>query len=83
MSVDEIHQQLITAIEEANAGRWDQAHSIVQKIEHPLAYWIHANLHREEGDSSNAQYWYSRAGKPFATVSLLQEREQIFAAING
>ncbi len=50
------------ALEHDKAGEWDQAHEIVQHVEDPIAYQIHAYLHRKEGDSSNAHYWYNRAG---------------------
>jgi hypothetical protein len=45
-------------------GNWDRAHSIAQDIETPDAAWVHAYLHRKEGDASNADYWYRRAGRP-------------------
>ena len=62
-------QDLIRAIDLALADKWDQAHKIVQKIENETAYWIHAVLHKIEGDRDNSMYWYSGAGKPgnFAT----------------
>jgi hypothetical protein len=57
-------QDLIQAIDLALAGRWDEAHKTVQNIENKTAYWIHAVLHKIEGDRDNSMYWYSRAGKP-------------------
>jgi hypothetical protein len=57
-------QELIQAIDLALADQWDQAHKIVQNIENKTAYWIHAVLHKIEGDRDNSMYWYSRAGKP-------------------
>lgn len=48
----------------ARAGHWDAAHDLCQDIHGTAGSWIHAYLHREEGDLSNAAYWYSRAGKP-------------------
>jgi hypothetical protein len=51
-----------TAIEAALAGDWDRAHKIVQELEDPLACWIHAILHKIEGDQSNSRYWYARTG---------------------
>lgn len=45
-------------------GDWDGAHATVQDLESPAAAWVHAYLHRKEGDASNARYWYSRAGQP-------------------
>lgn len=47
----------------ARAGRWHEAHDLCQQIPDPAGSWIHAWLHREEGDYGNACYWYSRAGK--------------------
>ncbi len=48
----------------AKAGRWDEAHDLCQEIPGTPGAWIHAWLHREEGDYGNACYWYDRAGKP-------------------
>lgn len=54
-------------------GDWYKAHAIIQDIEDKKAAWVHAYLHRKEGDNGNARYWYSRAGKAFPTISLQQE----------
>lgn len=62
-------------------GDWRQAHEIAQEIEDPEGAWVHAYLHRREGDHSNAAYWYRRAHKPVASGSLEQEWEQIAAAL--
>ncbi|MBK1831311.1 hypothetical protein JIN77_11275 [Verrucomicrobiaceae bacterium R5-34] len=48
----------------ARAGRWEEAHDLCQEIDGPAGAWIHAHLHRVEGDLPNAGYWYSQAGKP-------------------
>ena len=45
-------------------GDWKRAHESAQQDEGPDGSWVHAYLHRKEGDQSNAAYWYSRAGKP-------------------
>lgn len=58
---------------------WQSAHNIAQEIETPDGSWVHAYLHRKEGDESNAGYWYSRAGKKFPKVSLENERDEIVA----
>jgi len=42
-------------------GDWEQAHEIIQDIEDAKAAWVHAYLHRKEGDNGNARYWYNRA----------------------
>jgi hypothetical protein len=53
------------AIDLALAGDWEQAHEIVQQDEaDPTAAWIHAVIHKIEGDRGNAGYWYRRAGRP-------------------
>jgi hypothetical protein len=58
-------------------GDWDQAHRIAQSISSWEGAWVHAYLHRKEGDSSNAAYWYSRAGKPKSETSLDDEWEEL------
>ena len=45
-------------------GNWRRAHAIAQEIETPDAAWVHAYLHRKEGDDWNAGYWYRRSGRP-------------------
>jgi len=70
-------QKLLKALELANQGYWDAAHKTVQDIENEYAYWIHANLHREEGDISNSMYWYRRANKKFTEIDLMTERKLI------
>ena len=58
-------------------GNWQQAHNLVQDLETSEAAWIHAYLHRKEGDRGNAGYWYNRAGKKMPAYSLQQEWEEI------
>ncbi|HXN66112.1 MAG TPA: hypothetical protein VN926_00490 [Bradyrhizobium sp.] len=65
----------------AAKGGWDQAHKIVQDEETTEAAWVHAYLHRVEGDLGNAGYWYRRAAKPVATGSLEAEWEQMVAKL--
>ncbi len=56
--------ELLHAIELALAGKWDAAHQLVQQYEDDAtAAWIHAVLHKVEGDLSNARYWYRRADR--------------------
>ncbi len=55
------NQQCLRAIDSALDQKWDAAHEIVQKISSPNAQWIHAVLHKIEGDESNSRYWYSRS----------------------
>ena len=54
-------------------GDWAAAHATVQDLETPAAAWVHAYLHRREGDQSNARYWYTRADRPVAKGSLEEE----------
>jgi hypothetical protein len=61
-------------------GDWDAAHTVAQDIPDPDGAWVHAYLHRKEGDAGNAAYWYRRAGKPVARVSLQEEWKQIVEA---
>lgn len=56
---------------------WNTAHNISQEIHTSDGSWVHAYLHRKEGDESNARYWYSRASKKFPKVSLEEEWEEI------
>jgi len=58
-------------------GDWEKAHESAQEDEGKTAAWVHAYLHRKEGDRDNAGYWYRRAGKPVATVPLTTEWEAI------
>jgi hypothetical protein len=58
-------------------GDWDAAHDAAQEIPDPTGAWIHAYLHRKEGDLSNAGYWYRRARQPEARDSLDAEWERI------
>jgi hypothetical protein len=62
-------------------GNWDQSHKITQDISGADAAWIHAYLHRKEGDSGNASYWYSKAGKIFSNKSLEEEWEEIVISL--
>lgn len=56
-------------------GDWEQSHQIAQDIPSAMGSWIHAYLHRKEGDKWNAGYWYGRAGKSFPDTPLDEERE--------
>jgi hypothetical protein len=61
--------------------QWDNAHRIVQEDSGADAAWVHAYLHRVEGDLGNAGYWYRQAGQPAATDSLETEWERIASAL--
>ena len=62
-------------------GDWDGAHDLAQTDEGRAGDWVHAYLHRKEGDAVNAAYWYRRAGKPVSRVSLEQEWADIVEAL--
>jgi hypothetical protein len=56
---------------------WAASHNIAQDIDNKNGSWIHAYLHRKEGDISNARYWYSRANKSEPKMSLKEEWESL------
>lgn len=62
-------------------GDWDKAHQIAQDQPDPLGAWVHAYLHRVEGDESNADHWYRRAERPHSTAPLPQEWDEIASAL--
>ena len=62
-------------------NNWEEAHTIIQDVEDKTAAWVHAYLHRKEGDSFNANYWYNRAGKRMPEYSLEQEWKEIVTAL--
>ncbi len=60
-------------------GDWEAAHAVAQDVPDPDGAWVHAYLHRKEGDLGNASYWYRRAGQPTASGSLETEWDAIVA----
>jgi len=67
----------------ARRGDWTRAHEIVQDDPSREAAWVHAYLHREEGDSWNAGYWYRQAGRPVCSGPLDEEWRAMVAALLG
>lgn len=66
----------------ARRGDWDRAHNTVQPHEgDPACDWVHAHLHRQEGDAENADYWYQRSGHPHAASPLADEWDGIATAL--
>jgi hypothetical protein len=57
----------------AGKGEWDRAHGCVDHESTADACWVHAHLHRLEGDAANAAYWYRQAGRSPSTVPFEQE----------
>jgi len=64
---------LLQALWYDGKGSWEAAHNIAQDVHTKDGSWIHAYLHRKEGDEGNASYWYYRAGKKMPTTSLDEE----------
>ncbi|MGB5361077.1 MAG: hypothetical protein WBN27_14145, partial [Eudoraea sp.] len=54
-------------------GNWNASHNIAQDLPSELGYWIHAYLHRKEGDQFNANYWYRRANRQYPNLTLDEE----------
>jgi hypothetical protein len=72
---------LMEALWHAAKGNWETAHKIAQNDGGAEGAWVHAYLHRVEGDESNAGYWYTRAGKPHCRDSLDAEWAEIARAL--
>jgi hypothetical protein len=71
----------LQALWRAEKGEWEAAHECAQGSEEADAAWVHAHLHRQEGDNANAAYWYRRAGKPVGSGSIEEERRSLIAAL--
>jgi len=93
MNFDAFQQSLSTATPPKNIniyveslwydakGNWEQAHELIQDLADKQAAWIHAYLHRKEGDVWNANYWYTKAGQRMPGYSLEQEWEELVKAL--
>ena len=73
----------LKALWEDAKGNWSAAHSIAQDIEDETGSWIHAYLHRKEGDLGNAGYWYRRAKRPTTNDTLEEEWTRIVSRLLG
>ena len=71
----------VEALWYAANGLWERAHEAAQKRDDAAGAWVHAYLHRVEGDEDNARYWYGRAGQPAATAPHAEEWEAIAKAL--
>ena len=60
---------------------WDKAHTAAQDQDDATGAWVHAYLHRVEGDESNAGYWYRRANRPHSQATLAEEWDEIVVAL--
>lgn len=72
---------LLQALWHDAKGDWGEAHRIAQDVSGADGAWVHAYLHRKEGDPSNARYWYRQAGQPEATDLLDAEWARIVAVL--
>lgn len=73
----------IQALEAEQSGDWKQAHELVQDLVTAEAAWVHAYLHRVEGDEWNAEYWYNRAVRPVCTTSLVAEWDALYQELKA
>ena len=64
---------LLLALWHDARGDWEKAHALAQDVDDASGAWVHAYLHRKEGDLGNAGYWYRRAKKPVAANALEEE----------
>jgi len=72
---------LLQALWHDARGDWNEAHRLAQDVETTDGAWVHAYLHRKEGDVGNAAYWYGRAQQQVATDALDAEWQRIAAAL--
>jgi len=71
----------LEALWHAGKGNWDASHDLTQGQDDKDVFWVHAHLHREEGDLSNANYWYGKSGRAMSSKSLQEEWDEIAAAL--
>lgn len=71
----------LTALWHLARNEWDAAHGFAQSDDSREGAWVHAHLHRVEGDLANAGYWYRRADRPPSQASLDDEWEEITTAL--
>jgi hypothetical protein len=64
-------------------GDWEKSHNVAQDVDDAGGSWVHAYLHRKEGDLGNASYWYRRAHRPVASDSLKEEWVRIVTELLG
>jgi len=62
-------------------GDWEASHNIAQDMHDQMGSWLHAYLHRKEGDEFNAGYWYRQAGRSYPKVSFEAEHRQMVAFV--
>ncbi|MCC6162141.1 MAG: hypothetical protein IT182_02210 [Acidobacteria bacterium] len=79
---DGLTDELVALWQEAR-GDWRGAHVTVQDLHSNDAAWVHAYLHRREGDDANARYWYARAGRPPSRLPLDDEWAAMVSVLLG
>jgi len=72
---------LLQALWHDARGDWDRAHQLAQDVDSKAGAWVHAYLHRKEGDEGNAAYWYKRAAREVCNIALEDEWEAIVGAL--
>jgi hypothetical protein len=79
---DLLREVLLGAVRQALSGDWEAAHLVAQDHEgEPLANWLHAIVHRMEGDLDNASYWYSRCDRKLPGTSTADELKELEKAL--
>ncbi len=73
----------LKAMWHAAKDEWETAHGLAQSDDSAESAWVHAHLHRIEGDLDNAGYWYNRAGRPKSDAPLKDEWAEIVGALAG
>ena len=63
----------LAALSAAQAGDWEGAHEIVMQHDDVLSCWIHAVVHKVEGDAANSRYWYARTSHAFEDFASVEE----------
>jgi beta-xylosidase len=71
---------LQTVLNHLHAGRWNEAHNLVQTDDSLLGAWLHGIVHIQEGDLEDAEYWYDRADRSFRSRGTLEEELERFEA---
>jgi len=71
----------LQALWQAAKGDWPAAHVLAQAQDDAIGAWVHAYLHREEGDAANAAHWYRRANRPVSQQTLETEWAEIAQAL--
>ena len=64
-------------------GDWERAHEVAQDVAEADGAWVHAYLHRKEGDAGNAAYWYRQAGRRVGSGDLRAEWEAMVMELLG